>query len=205
MTSVWVDSSGGMMPLPTVVATAVPESAPTKFSTPAISTARPGESTRVATTVAMALAVSWKPLMKSNTRPRTRISNRSSSSPLKVRSGILQGDIAQDGGHGLGLIGRILEQLVQVVPAHRLDQLGYFSDAVEQGRQGFGEQVVRFVFQSMDLLRRALQTFGLAAVAEQRYRPGNLLGLFEDHLGELACNRRRLIDPIQVDTSGNLF
>ena len=44
------------MPLPTVVATAVPESAPRKFKTPAISTARPGESTRVATEVAMALA-----------------------------------------------------------------------------------------------------------------------------------------------------
>ena len=58
MTSACVDSSGGMMPLPTVVATAVPDSAPTKFSTLAISTARPGDSTRVATTVAMALAVS---------------------------------------------------------------------------------------------------------------------------------------------------
>src|ERR1051326_2595770 len=58
MTSVWVATSGGMMPLPTVVATAVPERAPTKLSTPAMSTALPGERTRVATTVAMALAVS---------------------------------------------------------------------------------------------------------------------------------------------------
>ena len=47
-----------MMPLPTVVATAVPDSAPTKLSTPAMSTARPGDNTRVATTVAMAFAVS---------------------------------------------------------------------------------------------------------------------------------------------------
>src|SRR6266516_14354 len=58
MTSVWVETSGGMMPLPTVVATAVPDSAPTKLRTPAMSTARPGESTLVATTVAIALAVS---------------------------------------------------------------------------------------------------------------------------------------------------
>ena len=41
-----------------IVATAVPDSAPTKFNTPAMSTARMGESTRVATTVAIALAVS---------------------------------------------------------------------------------------------------------------------------------------------------
>src|SRR3981081_4493484 len=127
-----------MMPLPTVCASAVPERAPTKLSTPAISTARPGDSTRVATTVAMALAVAWKPLMKAKTRPGTRISNRSSSSPLKVRSGILQGDIAQDGGHGLGFIGRILEQLVQIVPAHRLDQLGDFGEPAQQAGQGLG-------------------------------------------------------------------
>src|SRR3981081_1925247 len=51
MTSAWVDNSGGMMPLPTVVATAVPDRAPTKFSTPAISTALPGDRTRAAQTV----------------------------------------------------------------------------------------------------------------------------------------------------------
>src|SRR5579859_6132856 len=71
MTSAWVDNSGGMMPLPTVVATAVPESAPAKLSTPAMRTARPGDSTRVATTVAIALAVSWNPLMKSKMTPRS--------------------------------------------------------------------------------------------------------------------------------------
>ena len=82
ITSAWVDSSGGMMPFPTVVATAVPESAPTKLSTPAIKTALPGESTRVATTVAMALAVSWNPLMKSNTSPSARITSKRSRSAL---------------------------------------------------------------------------------------------------------------------------
>src|SRR5919202_1098686 len=58
MTSDWVEISGGTMPLPTVVATAVPDSAPKKFRMPAIGTARPGDRTRVATEVAMALAVS---------------------------------------------------------------------------------------------------------------------------------------------------
>src|SRR5215211_4264383 len=122
-TSVWVDSSGGMMPLPTVVATAVPDSAPTKFSTPAIRTARPGDRTRVATTVAIALAVSWKPLMKSNVSPRRMMTTSSTSSGLSVSSGILERDVAQRCGDTLCLVGRVLEQLVQVVPAHRLDQL----------------------------------------------------------------------------------
>ena len=45
-------------PSDAVVATAVPVIAPTTLSTAAISTARPGESTRVATEVAMAFAVS---------------------------------------------------------------------------------------------------------------------------------------------------
>src|SRR6185312_7738953 len=46
-----------------VLATAVPISAPIRLVTAARSTALPGVSTFVATTVAMELAVSWKPLM----------------------------------------------------------------------------------------------------------------------------------------------
>src|SRR5437764_742897 len=53
------------MPLPTVFATSVPAIAPAKFSTAAITIATVGGSTRVEITVATALAVSWKPLMKS--------------------------------------------------------------------------------------------------------------------------------------------
>src|SRR5690606_35798681 len=56
-----------MMPVAMVAATAVPISAPTRFITAASETAAPGESTLVATTVAIELAVSWKPLMNSNT------------------------------------------------------------------------------------------------------------------------------------------
>jgi hypothetical protein len=58
MTVTWVTADGSTIPLPTVVATAVPETAPRKFSSPAINTAAAGESTRVPTTVAMALAAS---------------------------------------------------------------------------------------------------------------------------------------------------
>ncbi len=49
-----------------VLATAVPtRKAATKLKTAAHTTATAGVSTRVATTVAIELALSWKPLMKS--------------------------------------------------------------------------------------------------------------------------------------------
>ena len=46
-----------------VAATAVPISAPTKLATALSAMAWSGRSARVLTLVAMALAVSWKPLM----------------------------------------------------------------------------------------------------------------------------------------------
>ena len=63
-----VTASGSTTPLPTDLATAVPETAPRKFMTAAISTAVRGDITRVETTVAMALAASLKPLESSKTR-----------------------------------------------------------------------------------------------------------------------------------------
>src|SRR6185436_773528 len=58
---------GSTMPLPTVAATATPKIAnATKLKNAAQSTAHCGRSTRVETMVAMELAASWKPFMKSN-------------------------------------------------------------------------------------------------------------------------------------------
>jgi hypothetical protein len=54
-----------MIPLPTVVATAVVTKAPARFATAATKTAVRGESARVETEVATALAVSWNPFVKS--------------------------------------------------------------------------------------------------------------------------------------------
>jgi hypothetical protein len=52
-------------PLEIVLATSTDRKAPTRFSTPAIATAAFGLSAPVAMDVAMALAVSWNPLVKS--------------------------------------------------------------------------------------------------------------------------------------------
>src|SRR4051795_5493835 len=54
-----------MIPLPTVLATAVVTNAPAKLATDATRTARRGDSARVETDVATALAVSWNPFVKS--------------------------------------------------------------------------------------------------------------------------------------------
>ena len=62
-TTVWVTSIGSAKPCAIVLATAVPVIAPTKLSVPAMKTAVRIGSTPVDTTVAMALAASWNPLM----------------------------------------------------------------------------------------------------------------------------------------------
>ncbi len=69
----------GTIPLAIVVATAIEMNAPMKLSTAEIRTATIGLSAPVAIDVAIALAVSWKPLVKSNataaaiTITRTRV------------------------------------------------------------------------------------------------------------------------------------
>ena len=63
MTMAWVVVSSLTRPAPIVLATAVPANAPMKLNAAAMRTAVRGLSARVATEVAMAFAVSWKPLM----------------------------------------------------------------------------------------------------------------------------------------------
>ncbi len=63
MTTASVVVSSLTRPAPIVLATAVPANAPMKLNAAAMSTATRGLRARVATDVAMALAVSWKPLM----------------------------------------------------------------------------------------------------------------------------------------------
>jgi hypothetical protein len=67
------------MPLAIVAATSSERKAPTKFSVADIATARRGDIARVETEVATALAVSWKPLVKSNARAVATTMNRIAS------------------------------------------------------------------------------------------------------------------------------
>ncbi len=62
-TMAWVVVASSTRPDPMVLATAVPANAPMKLKAAAMSTATWGRRARVATEVAIAFAVSWKPLM----------------------------------------------------------------------------------------------------------------------------------------------
>src|SRR5690606_7944364 len=78
--SVGVTTVGSMSPLEIVLATAVPTmNAARKLNDAAHATATPGDSTRVATTVAIELALSWKPLMKSKISAMTTTASTKAS------------------------------------------------------------------------------------------------------------------------------
>jgi hypothetical protein len=62
-TTAWVDVASSTRPAPMVFATAVPANAPMKLKAVAMRIACRGCRARVATEVAIAFAVSWKPLM----------------------------------------------------------------------------------------------------------------------------------------------
>src|SRR5215212_3576139 len=80
---------GSMSPEAIVDATAVPHSAPIRFVEAAITTACRGVRTRV---VAIELAVSWKPLMYSNTSA-IRITTKINVMLLVRASGVLEYDV----------------------------------------------------------------------------------------------------------------
>src|SRR6185295_14488870 len=74
-TTAWSTTLDSTTPFPTVVATLTPKpNAATKLKNAAQATACKGERTRVDTTVAMELAASWNPLMKSKTSATTTMS-----------------------------------------------------------------------------------------------------------------------------------
>ncbi len=62
-TTTWFASVESTSPAPMVLATAVPVSAPTKLAVADMRIACSGRRARVETEVAIAFAVSWKPLM----------------------------------------------------------------------------------------------------------------------------------------------
>ena len=72
-------------PLAIVAATARDRKAPTKFRTPEMATATRGGSAPVAMDVAIAFAVSWKPLVKS--KPRAVITTSTSTVSLLTPTG----------------------------------------------------------------------------------------------------------------------
>src|SRR3954469_11303273 len=108
------DVSGASMMLPTVLATLTDTSDPARLNTAARASAARGVRARVDTDVAMALAASWNPLVKSNPNAKTmRMTRPSVSTPC---SGLLDGDrldrvgdVLECVGCGLELLGDLLQ------------------------------------------------------------------------------------------------
>src|SRR5205085_5883583 len=115
-TRVSVTLSVTTMPLPTVAATCVVRNAPARLSAAESRTAVRGLSARVETEVAMALAVSWKPLVKSNASATAIMRTMTRS------LAIFQHHVLQGVAHILTLVKGALHQVVDPVPLHHLQR-----------------------------------------------------------------------------------
>src|SRR5262249_4823794 len=98
--------SGRTIPLPIVRATFTPNpNAATKLKKAAQTTAWIGLSTRVETTVAIELAASWKPLMKSKARATTTMKTTRAKGSMRAGLAHLQHDALDHVHHVLAPVG----------------------------------------------------------------------------------------------------
>jgi hypothetical protein len=105
--------------LPTIFATCVETSAPTKFKPAAMMMAFRIDRARVEMQVAIAFAVSWNPLMKSKARAAMTTNPRR----IRVVSSIFQRDPLQDIGGVFAPVGGGLERLVDLLPLEDEDRV----------------------------------------------------------------------------------
>src|SRR5688500_17468161 len=168
-----------IMPLPIVRATAVPPTkAAMKLKNAAHATACRGVSTRVATTVAMEFAESWKPLMKSKMN-----ATRTIARTYQITSGVLEGDALQRMHHRHAAVDRVLEAIVDLLP---FDDVQRVRIALEQVAHGLMVDGVPFLLDALHLDRagihflRPLDAFDAAL---------QVLRGFREQLAELTRRR----------------
>src|SRR5664279_513483 len=147
-----------------------------------------GFSTPVETTVAIELAASWKPFMKSNA---TASATSSATTPNEIsvgvidgRSGILEDDALDQVGDVLATIGDRLEQLVDRA---QLDQLAHVLLLAEQARHRRAHDAVGVGLEPVDLLaglERRLGDVGLADLGQERDRVLDALAAFRAEVAE---------------------
>src|SRR5260221_5788492 len=127
------------MPLPIVLATAVPKTnAATKLKKAAQTTARKGVRTRVETTVAMELAASCQPFENSNARVTKTTMNRRVKLVIG-RSGAFQDDAFDDVGDVFALVDGGFDDFENLFPFDDLDGILLFVE--ELGNEGTAEAV----------------------------------------------------------------
>src|SRR5512132_2963376 len=140
-------TTAGSTVLPTVLANLVWNTKKArKLKLAAQITAIRGVRTRVETTVAIELAASWKPLVKSNTS-----ASRTMAMTLKrTRSGMLDDDGLDGVGHVLEPVERLLELLDDVLPDEHVARRVLGVEVV-QIRPGPAVQPVALVLQLVDV------------------------------------------------------
>src|SRR5919204_5909676 len=145
-TTVVVAAPDSTIPLPTVAATFSEMNAPAKLSTADRRTAKRGDMARVETEVAIALAVSWKPLVKSKASAVATTMTRTTSE--LTRLGVLDHDARQRVGDVLACVDRLFEPLEDVLPA---DDHQRVDAALEQRGDRVAADAITLVLEAVDL------------------------------------------------------
>src|SRR5881397_2121054 len=189
----WSTTFDSTTPLPTVLATCTPKpKAATKLKKAAHTTACSGVSTRVETTVAMELAASWNPLMKSKMR-----ATRTMQAMSVNTSGHLQNDPFDHVSHVLAAVGDDLHRLVDLLP---LDDLDGIARRLEHRGQAVAEEIVGAVLETVHLDGVLVEPRVHRAQASNR--PVGRLDDPHDDLGHGPARRGRLLDPVHHQTLG---
>src|SRR6185295_16179739 len=180
------------MPLPTVAATLRWKmNTATKLKNAAMITAWYGLSTRVDTTVAIELAASWKPFMKSNASATTTSANTTpspiwltlpSTRPNSATSGVLEDEALDDVGHVLAAVGDRLEQVVDHAQLHHLLQIALLAEQLGQRR---AHHAIGVGFEAVDLFAHPHDGIGALDVVQQPDHRRDALAAHVADVGEL--------------------
>src|ERR1039457_5088447 len=185
-------------PLPTVWATPVPNTkAATKLKNAAHSTAWPGDSTRVDTTVATELAASWNPLMKSNIRAMAMIAIVSSRTGLM--STVLDHDALQHIGYVLAAVGGGFQKFVNFFQFHQRDGVFFI---VEEFGNGPAHETVGHVLQPVDFDAMFRHLLLVVESLKAFLQAG---GAVVNEGAELHHGRRDWIQTVGEDAMGGVF
>src|SRR4029453_13232539 len=195
------------MPWPIVWATAVPKiKTARKLKVAAQYTASRGVSTRVETTVAMAFAASWKPLIKSKTRAtpiRTRTRGGAARSwriPVRLSAAGMSGGLEHDAFDKIGdifaAIKGVFEEFVNLLP---LDDVDRVRALLEKPRHALPEDGIPLVFEPIDFHADLQHVHRILQPTQSAHSLLDLLDSFKEHCPELVRFRCHVLDIIHND------
>src|SRR5829696_3665078 len=193
-------TTSGSTVLPTVLATAVWKIRKAmKLKQAAQRTASRGVSTLVETTVAIELAASWKPLVKSNTSASTTMA----TTEMRARSGMLDDDGLHRVGHVLQGVEGLLELLDDVLPDEHVAGRVLGVEVVEVGPSP-AVQLVALVLELVEVDQVGAQRL-LLEPAQVAQAIGGRPGRPVDQPGLLDHGLQRLRHLVQDQQVGRLL